>query len=58
MIRDRLRAMEQKINASKTLCETEKVALQHYITKIYGSLTTFNVLFTEKSDQFDGEKGK
>jgi hypothetical protein len=55
MVRDRLRVMEQRINASK-LSDEEKVNLQQYITRIYGSLTTFNVLFTHKEDQFSGEK--
>jgi hypothetical protein len=55
MVRDRLRVMEQRINASK-LNEEEKVNLQQYITRIYGSLTTFNVLFANKEDQFAGEK--
>ncbi len=55
MVRDRLRVMEQRINASK-LSEDEKINLQQYITRIYGSLTTFNVLFAEKDDQFRGEK--
>ncbi|WP_026705084.1 hypothetical protein [Flavobacterium soli] len=57
MVRDRLRVMEQKINASN-LDNSEKVDLQQYITRIYGSLTTFNVLFKSNSDYFVGEKSK
>lgn len=57
MVRDRLRVMEQKVNASK-LSDADKVEIQQYITRIYGSLTTFNVLFAEKDDYFVGEKGK
>jgi hypothetical protein len=57
MVRDRLRVMEQKINASK-LEEADKIDLQQYITRIYGSLTTFNVLFKIEKDYFVGEKGK
>ncbi len=56
MVRDRLRVMEQRINSSK-LSDEEKVDLQQYITRIYGSLTTFNVLFKYKEDNFVGEKG-
>jgi len=57
MVRDRLRVMEQKINAS-SIEEIEKIELQQYITRIYGSLTTFNVLFKSQNDYFVGEKTK
>ncbi len=57
MVRDRLRVMEQKINASK-IEEIEKIELQQYITRIYGSLTSFNVLFKSTTNHFVGEKTK
>ena len=57
MVRDRLRVMEQKINSSN-LDEQEKIDLQQYITRIYGSLTTFNVLFKIKEQQFTGQRSK
>lgn len=57
MVRDRLRVMEQKINSSN-LEEQEKIDLQQYITRSYGSLTSFNVLFKLKSQQFVGQRSK
>jgi hypothetical protein len=57
MVRDRLRVMEQRVNSSN-LNDEEKVNIQQYITRIYGSLTTFNVLFQRKEDQFVGDKSE
>jgi hypothetical protein len=58
MLRDRLRVMEQKINSSKTLDDQDKIDLQQYITRCYGSLTTFNVLFKNSSQYFKGDSSK
>jgi hypothetical protein len=52
MIRDNLRVLEQQINANETLTEGEKLKFQGYITRCYGSLTSFNFLFAEQEDKF------
>src|SRR2546430_16951171 len=52
MIRNNLRVLEQKVNASDKLSDADKFDLQQYITRCYGSLTTFNILFKNKDDQF------
>lgn len=56
MVRDRLRVLEQNINSHAGLSDEEKVNMQQYITRIYGSLTSFNILFSEKEQYFVGAK--
>ncbi|HQW23783.1 MAG TPA: hypothetical protein PLI47_10805 [Bacteroidia bacterium] len=58
MLRDRLRVLEQRVNSHEKLTDEDKVNMQQYITRCYGSLTTFNVLFKYQTDQFVGEISK
>jgi len=58
MVRDRLRVLEQSINSHKVLDDQDKVNMQQYVTRMYGSLTTFNVLFRDKEQHFKGEGKK
>jgi len=57
MVRNRLRNLEQQVNASE-LPDDVKVKLQSYVSGCYGSLTSFNVLFAEDDDQFKGSAGE
>jgi len=53
-VRERLRVLEQRINSHPKLADDDRLQLQEYITRAYGSLTTFNVFFTDPADRFVG----
>ena len=57
MVRERLRVLEQRVNTHPKLDDSDRVEMQEYITRAYGSLTTFNVLFANREDAFVGQKG-
>jgi hypothetical protein len=57
MVRDRLRVLEQRVNSHPKLSPEERVELQQYVTRAYGSLTSFNVLFRDRDDWFVGARG-
>ncbi len=52
MIRDNLRVLEMQVNSNKEMSDGEKIKLQSYITKCYGSLTSFNFIFRNEEDKF------
>lgn len=58
MVRDRLRVLEQRINAHAKLSHEDKVELQQYVTRCYGSLTSFNVLFRDRDEWFVGSSSR
>jgi len=57
-VREKLRVLEQRINAHPKLSDEDRLQLQEYLTRIYGSLTTFNVLFVDPADRFVGTSGR
>ena len=57
-VREKLRVLEQKINSASGLSDSERAEIQGLITRAYGSLTTFNVLFRYEEDRFVGMKGE
>lgn len=57
MVRDRLRVLEQRLNTHPKLNDEDRVELQQYVTRAYGSLTSFNVLFRDREDWFVGSRG-